>query len=217
MTKTIFAIIGFILTLQVNAQIITSWGIKTGLTSTGYSEWDPADSSLKKLYTKQPERRALFTIGLMVEGLTTKYLSTVLEMSYNPKSVSFSYPTRNGSGEVTGEEYIDNRIGYLSVMLCQKARIGWNKTNIYVYAGPRLDLQINENIDIDFSPTYKKFDVTRFGFSDGGGLEFVGRKIKAFIEFQYEPDLSYTLNNSYGKVKKNTWLARIGVSFNAKK
>ena len=69
MTKTIFAIIGFILSLQVNAQIITSWGIKTGLTSTGYSEWDPADSSLKKLYTKQPERRALFTIGLMVEDV----------------------------------------------------------------------------------------------------------------------------------------------------
>ncbi|MBE2216869.1 MAG: outer membrane beta-barrel protein [Ignavibacteria bacterium] len=217
MAKIVFTIIVLVLTLQVNAQIITSWGIKTGLTSTGYSEWDPADSSLKKLFTTKPTRRALFSIGMFAEGLTTKYLSTVLEMSYNPKSVSFSYPTRNGSGEVTGEEYIDNRIGYLSVMLCQKARIGWNKTNLYVFAGPRLDLQINENVDIDFSPTYKKFDATIFGLSAGGGLQFVGRKVTAFFEFQYEPDLSYTINNSYGKVKKNTWLARIGVSFNAKK
>ena len=217
MAKIVFAIIVLVLTLQVNAQIITCWGIKTGITSTGYSEWDPADSSLKKLYTTKPTRRALFSIGLIAEGLTTKYLSTVFEMSYNPKSVSFGYPTRNSSGEVTGEEYIDNRIGYLSVMMCEKARIRWNQMNIYVFAGPRLDLQINENVDIDFAPTYKKFDATIFGLSAGGGLDFAGRKVKAFVEFQYEPDLSYTINNSYGKVKKNTWLARIGVGFNAKK
>lgn len=217
MVKTVFTILVLVLTLQVNAQIIRSWGIKTGVTSTGYSEWDPADSTLKKLYTNKPTRRVLFSIGMVTEGLTTKHLSTVLEMSYNPKSVSFSYPTRNGSGEVTGEEYIDNRIGYLSVMLCEKARIKWNQMNIYVFAGPRLDLQINENVDIDFADTYKKFDATIFGLSAGGGLEFASRRFKVVMEFQYEPDISYTLNNSYGKVKKNTWLARIGVSFNAKK
>ncbi len=217
MNKFLIAAVLLLLTLRVNTQTIKSWGVKGGITVSKYSEWSPTDTTLKKLYTKEPESRILINIGLFAEGLSTKNFSTVGEIAYNPKGVSFSYPTVNGSGNVIGEESIDNRTGYLSLMICEKARINWNKMNFYVFLGPRVDMQINDNVDIDFAQTYKKFNTMIFGASTGFGVELVDRNFKILAEVQYEPDLAYTINDTYGRVKKNAWVARIGVGFNVKK
>lgn len=205
------------LTLQVYTQPIKYWGFKGGVTVSKYSEWSPTDTSLLKLYPKQPGSRVLVNLAFFAEGLSTRHLSTVFELGYNPKGASFGFSTLNGYGNVTGEESIDNRIGYLSVSLCEKARINLKSTGFYIYAGPRVDIELNENTDIDFVPTYKKFKSFIYGLSTGVGIELIDRKFKFLAELQYEPDLSYTLNDSYGNVKKSTWLVRIGVGLNEKK
>lgn len=217
MNKLIITIIGLVLSFQVSSQTIKHWGIKGGVTVSKYSQWSPTDLTLNKLYAKPPENRVLVNIAVFAEGLSTKHFSTVGEIAYNPKGASFGYSTLDGSGNVNGEEFIDNRNGYLSVSLCEKARINFKSTGFYVYAGPRVDMQINENYDIDFSPTYKKFKAMIFGLSTGVGIELVDRKFKILAEFQYEPDLTYTLDDALGKVKKNTWLVRIGFGLNVKK
>jgi hypothetical protein len=215
--KLITMVIGLLLTIQVSAQTIKYWGVKGGITVSKYSQWSPTDSTLKKLYTKEPESRVLVNIAFFAEGLSSRHFSTVGEIAYNPKGVSFGYPAIDGYGNVIGEEFIDNRTGYLSLMICEKARLGWNSMNFYVYAGPRVDMQINDNSDIDFAPTYKKFNTMIFGLSTGFGVEFIDKHFKILAEIQYEPDLAYTLDDTYGRVKKNTWVARIGVGLNGKK
>ncbi|NOS84933.1 MAG: PorT family protein [Ignavibacteria bacterium] len=217
MFKIILTVIGLLLSLQLTAQTIKSWGFKGGITVSKYSQWSPTDSTLKKFYTKEPASRVLVNIAIFAELLSSRYLSTVGEIAYNPKGGSFGYPALDGNGKVIGEEFIDNRTGYLSVMVCEKVRLGWNKMNFYVYAGPRVDLQINNNSDIDFAATYKKFNTMIFGLTTGFGTEFVDKHFKIIAEFQYEPDLAYTLDDTYGRVKKNTWLARIGVGIIGKK
>ncbi|MEO8513263.1 MAG: outer membrane beta-barrel protein [Ignavibacteria bacterium] len=217
MNKLVITIAGLLLSLQVNAQVFKSLGFKGGITVTNFSEWNPSDSTINKFYTKAPESRILVNIALFAEGLSTKYFSTVGEIAYNPKGVSFSYPMLNGNGNVIGEESIDNRIGYISLMLCEKARVNWNKMNLYVFAGPRVDMQLNSNTDRDFDETYRKFNSMIFGATTGLGVEFYDRNFKIITEFQYEPDIAYTLDNSYGKVKKNTWLLRVGFGLNAGK
>jgi hypothetical protein len=217
MKKLLLAAIGLTFTLTVNAQIINSWGIKGGINSTRYSEWYTSDSTLQRLYTKAPVSRILVNIAFFAEGLRIKYLSTVFEAAYNPKGVSFSYPARDGNGNVMWEQETDNRTGYLTLALNEKARINFKKLIFYVYGGPRADLQINSNSDINFEPTYRKFNTTIFGLSCGAGIEFTGKTFKVITEFQYEPDLSYTLNDAYGKVKKNTWMFRLGVGVYDKK
>ncbi len=217
MIKIISAVVGLLISLQLQAQTNINWGFKGGITVSKYSQWNPTDTTLKKFYTTEPASRVLVNIAFFAELLNSRYFSTVGEISYNPKGASFSYPTRDGNGNVTGEEFIDNRTGYLSLMVCEKARIGWNSMNIYVYAGPRLDLEINENSDIDFATIYKKFNKTIFGLTTGFGAEFVDKHFKILAEVQYEPDLAYTLDDTYGRVKKNTWLIRIGVGINGKK
>lgn len=217
MNKLVITFSVLLIGFQVNAQVFKSFGFKGGITVTNYSEWNPSDSTINKFYTKAPESRILVNFALFAEGLSTKYFSTVGEIAYNPKGVSFSYPMLNGNGNVIGEESIDNRIGYISLMLCEKARVNWNKMNLYVFAGPRVDMQLNSNTDIDFDETYRKFNSMIFGATTGLGVEFYDRYFKIITEFQYEPDLAYTLDNSYGRVKKNTWLLRVGFGLNAGK
>ena len=217
MIKLIPAVIGLLISLQIQAQTNINWGFKGGITVSKYSQWSSTDTTLKKFYTKEPGGRVLVNIAFFAEWLNSRYLSTVGEIAYNPKGASFGYPTLDGYGNVTGEEFINNRTGYLSLMVCEKARLGWNSMNFYVYAGPRLDLEINDNTDIDFASTYKEFNKTIFGLTTGFGAEFIGRRFKILTEFQYEPDLAYTLDDTYGRVKKNTWLARIGVGIIGKK
>ena len=217
MYKIFITVIGLLLSLQLYAQTINSWGFKGGITVSKYSQWSPTDTTLKKFYTKEPDARVLVNIAVFAELLSSRYFSTVGEIAYNPKGASFGYPTLDGNVSVTGEEFIDNRTGYLSLMLCEKARLRWNSMNFYVYAGPRLDLEINDNSDIDFAATYKKFNKTIFGLTTGFGAEFISKRFKILAEVQYEPDLAYTLDDTYGRVKKNTWLARIGVGIIGKK
>jgi len=217
MKRTILLTAVLFLTLQVNTQPVKYWGFKGGVTVSKYTAWSPADTTLKKLYTKQPGSRVLINFALFAEGLSTRHLSTVLEIGYNPKGASFGFSTLNGYGNVTGEESIDNRNGYLSVSLCEKTRVNLKSTGFYIYFGPRVDMELNENADIDFVPIYKKFKTVIYGLTTGIGIELVDRKFKILAELQYEPDLSYTLNDSFGIVKKSTWLVRIGVGFNEKK
>lgn len=217
MIKLVIALVGLLLSLPSSAQTIKSWGIKGGITVSGYTQWNPADTTLKKLYTKKPNKRVLVNIAFFAEGLSSRHFSTVGEIAYNPKGGSFGYPAVDGNGKIIGEEFIDNRTGYLSIMICEKARLGWSSMNLFVYAGPRVDLQINENSDIDFTPTYRKFNTMIVGLSTGFGIEFIDKHFKILAEIQYEPDLAYTLDDIYGKVKKNTWVARIGVGLNVKK
>lgn len=217
MYRLFLTAIGLLISFQLTAQPKINWGFKGGITVSKYSQWNPADTTLKKFYTKEPGSRVLVNIAFFAEWINSRYLSTTGEIAYNPKGASFGYPTLDSYGNVTGEEFIDNRTGYLSLMVCEKARLGWNSMNFYVYAGPRLDLEINENSDIDFAATYKKFNKIIFGLTTGFGIEFVSRRFKIITEVQYEPDMAYTLDDTYGRVKKNTWLARIGVGIIDKK
>ncbi|MCC6865646.1 MAG: PorT family protein [Ignavibacteria bacterium] len=216
MIKLIILISAFIFSLPNYGQIIVSVGLKGGITITDYTQWNSSDTIINKLYVNRPESRILVNIALYAEGLSTKYFSTVGEIAYNPKGVSFTYNALNGNGNIIGTESVDNRTGYLSVSLCEKARVNWKKMNLFIYAGPRLDMQINENRGLDFYETYKKFETMIFGLSAGFGIEFVDRKYRFITEVQFEPDLTFTLNNTIGKVKKNTWLVRIGVALNEK-
>ncbi|HWA06756.1 MAG TPA: porin family protein [Ignavibacteria bacterium] len=217
MNKLISTVIGLLISFQLSSQTNFSWGFKGGITVSKYSQWNPTDTTLKKFYTKEPESRVLVNIAFFAEGLNSRFFSTVGEIAYNPKGASFGYPTLDGSGNVTGEEYIDNRTGYISLTVCEKAKLRWKSMNIYIYAGPRLDLEINENSDIDFTDTYKKFNKIMFGLTTGFGVEFIDKHFKILTEVQYEPDLGYTLDDAFGRVKKNTWLVRIGVGIIGKK
>jgi len=82
---------------------------------------------------------------------------------------------------------------------------------MYLTAGPRVDLLLSRNYDIDFTGVYEHSSATTFGLALAGGFSFLFTDSRVLFELFYNPDFSKTIDNSHGYVKNYDYGIRVGI------
>lgn len=201
-----------ILTNTANSQAIKGFGLKTGISYANH-KWNYSDSYLNKLYKNEPNGVVFFNIGVFGEFLSSDVVSTVFDIWYTSKGANFEYYTKDKYGNITGTEEVENRLRYFSVSLTEKIRAESRRQGFgaYLSVGPRLDLLLSRNYDLDFTGTYEHSSVTVFGLAITGGCSFLLTGSRVLFELFYNPDVSKTVDNSYGYVKSYEYGIRVGI------
>jgi opacity protein-like surface antigen len=195
--------------ININAQILSNYGIKLGADITNQS-WDYKNSGNVKwdnITTVSPRIFAEINLSpIQIEG----------ELGYSRKGFETSIPvTTVTNPDGTGESYmIKNQLNYLNFSLAGKYSYAMGVFAPYVIAGPQLNLLINKNTDkymnIIFD-NYKKYNV---GVSLGLGTEVKGLlPVALLIEYRYETDFINNYNTDDVNIKNYSHVVLLGVRF----
>ena len=208
----LFILLLLIFAQSASSQAIKGLGLKTGISYANH-KWNYTDSYLSKLYKNEPNGVIFFNIGVFGEFLSSDFASTVLDIWYTSKGANFEYNTKDKFGNITGTEEVENRLRYFSVSLTEKIRAESRRQGfgVYLSAGPRLDMLLSRNTDLDYSVTYEQSNVTVFGLALAGGCSFLFTNARLLLEFFYNPDFGKTIDNQNGTVKSYDYGFRVGI------
>jgi hypothetical protein len=210
--KSILIILLIVMVGSSESQIFKGIGIKTGI-SVANQTWKYSEPYLDNMYKCPPGSVPFFNIGVFGEFLSTKYISTTFDIWYTRKGADFKYDTKDMYGNVTGTEEVEVRIKYFSLVLAEKFRIESERKafGVYISAGPRIDLRLSKEYDIDFAGAYENANVTSFGLALAGGVSFLIKQGRVLAEFFYNPDFTGVIDKPNGYVKNYDWGIRIGL------
>jgi hypothetical protein len=129
---------------SAGAQTPVRWGVKLGVTSASQTR---SNDGFTYIY---PSRVGL-SAGIFAEWLDHPWLGVSFELSYNQKGHTLDIPFTtdqfpNGTGEFTRESIGFN---YFSVAVLPKARLSLGPVELYVLAGPRMDVAISHLVAVE--------------------------------------------------------------------
>ncbi|RPI12953.1 MAG: hypothetical protein EHM58_19375 [Ignavibacteriae bacterium] len=204
----LFLTILFFFAHDIDSQILRGYGFKIG-GSVANQTVSLNDEFINTFYKMPPGLRFYFNAAGFVELLNNKYVSGIAELSLNGKGANYIYDKKNENGVNIGTESLSNTLYSFSFSLNPKLRYQMKRKEIYIIAGPRVDVIFTDNIDVDFKKTYSMRNDFVFGWNAGIGLD-----ISDFIfEAMYQGDLSNTISTDKGDIKNYSILLRVGLNF----
>ena len=188
-----------------NAQLIHSYGIKTGIVQASET-WDYFPGSVWYGTENYNKSRIGFDFGGYVEWFNIPIVSVLTEIHYVQKGAKdelekATIDNPDGTGEYIS---LTPRIDYLSLDFLAKLRYETPILTFYGLIGPRIDFLLGRN-EYARGDVFKDFKTTEFGINIGGGMDFpiaLGFKIGANVIYNYSPQYSFT--NQYLNVKNHT-------------
>ncbi|KAF0153072.1 MAG: hypothetical protein FD143_512 [Ignavibacteria bacterium] len=193
----------FIFSKVVNAQLLSSFGMKIGVANAGQS-WDySGDLTTIEIFDKS---RIGFAFGVYTEWFDLPLISIIAEAHYIQKGskgeiIVATMDSPAGTGET---KTITPRIDYLSMPLLAKLRYETNSFTVYGIAGPRIDILIGKNSEAVGS-VFDDFKYTDIGGTFGFGFEIPITEIYfASCELRYSPSFQNIFSNGILEVKNRS-------------
>ena len=196
---------------SLQAQLIRSFGFKIG-GNIADEDWNYKAGILSDV--KNTSRFGL-DLGAFVELLDLPVMSIITEIDYTQKGMKYDLPvTGESSPEQIGTQTINNRIDYLSILVLGKARYNLILFSPYIIAGPRVDIEINKNVDKGLNIIFKDFKKNNFGLTFGIGTELIKiLPVSLLAEIRYNLDLSDVYSTDNLKIKNKSFDFLVGIMF----
>ena len=214
MKKFVFFMFCFMILVNSHSsgQIINGYGVKLGVTS-AYQNWDYKVTYMNGF---DSDKRLGINAGMFLEFLNSPFFSINAEIDYNQKGMkkevamtSISFP------EGTGEYKTDNnRIDYLTFALLGKLSHKTSLFKPYIFAGPRMDLQINKSVSKGWEDVFDKMKKNVYGISFGIGTEMTEiLPITLLAEIEYNYDFTDVYETDNLVINNNSFDVKLGVKF----
>jgi hypothetical protein len=201
MKKTIFIIMLFPVFLY--AQGFKALGGKTGLT-VFHSVWDVNDPLINNFYPEKPNFYNAY-ISIYGEFISKKTLSTCIDLSYHLTDYRFDYTMYDKYGQSIGTSTLRNSVQYISILVKEKFRTGNDLgINYYAFAGPRIELEFNKNVDKDFTDVFDNTNKIVAGITAGGGISYNFNTFQVLGEVFWHGDVLKTYSSGNGKILNNS-------------
>jgi hypothetical protein len=204
--KILFNIL-FVLFLSQNieAQIISKYGLKSGLTITSL-KWE------NNPYFKFDNKNG-FNLGIFAEFLNYSFFNIVAELNYTQKGfVLKTEITSNEHPEGTGEFQIHpSRTDYLNSTILGKIKFSQGDFRPYLIVGPKFDFEIYNNDKIFIIQD----DFAKFipGLKVGLGTEFTISKLNFLTELLYDANFIDLYEENNLKITSSSIDIRVGIIF----
>lgn len=196
-------------------QCVDRIGFKVGICSAS----QPMVSKSTGKSDDQIESRLGLDAGCFVEWFSHPWFSLTTEVHYIQKGMQESIPLTtatfpNGTGEYWTTIVRSN---YFSIMVLPKARCELGTIQLIAFAGPRLDLSLNNTVTVEGDePTagyiaagmqksvdnYKK---TQLGLSVGVGVQTDSLfGVATGLEFRYSPNIQNAASNDHFTIRNTS-------------
>ena len=189
--------------LEVQAQPLSNYGVKAGLTSATVST---------DMFADGIERREGFAAMAFAEWFETPYFSVLSELGYVQRGHSETVEVRNSEGVSLGTEEISTRFDYLTVAALAKLRYSEASLEPYVIAGPRGDVLIRRS---QSNLLVEEYDVFALGGTVGAGVG-VGKQIlpvQLMLEVRYNADITDSLSCCPRQMRNQAFDILLGIGF----
>jgi len=192
------------------AQLITSWGVKAGLTS--------ASQKLDYSLTPAPttKRRIGITGAAFAEWLNLPSVSLITQIEYTQRGMGQEFIVAGPSGpQQIGTRTLFGTLHYLSIPLLVKAKIAFPVLAPYLLAGPRVDFLLSTSSDEGaFDILYGKMKRRMYGASVGIGVQTDAiLPVALLFEVRYNFDLQDSYATDLLTVRNNAFDFWIGAAF----
>jgi len=173
--------------------------------------WHTPDEYLARMY-KEPFYQRDIALGTSFELFRNSFQSVLISANYKFRLLDFEYDKKNSSGAVIGTNSLGARIHSFQFSITERLRYHFRHIYLYVYAGPRFDLNAGTSADDpDFNTFLNGIKPTTIGLSSGAGigLEF-SRFFNMTFETYFEPDFTKAYTSSTGYLKSSEFGIRLG-------
>lgn len=185
------------------SQFIKSYGFKVGGTIS-YQNWSPVFMP----GDAPKENRLGMNIGAFAEFINIPVLSIVTEINYIQKGFKSAYLQIDK--DYKGPDSWNLRIDYLNISLLAKAKINLGIVKPYLFAGPRIDYELNKSSNIS-NNVYYDFEKYLVGLKVGIGAELEILQIKLLGELLYDFGFGDLNKKQNVEVKVSSYDFRIGI------
>lgn len=196
-------------TFNVNAQIISSYGLKLGVGISNQS-WDyyQADINLD-FYNKIGISPRIFADFFNLSFFQLEGEIGYLQKGFEEKVLIATDSPVDGTGEfITG----NNRLNYLSFSTLAKFKYENEIFSPYILVGPQLNLLLNKNIEKGLEVVFDRFKENNVGISIGAGTEIKNiLPISILIEYRYERDFIDNYDSPNVDIKNYSHIILLGV------
>jgi hypothetical protein len=202
-----------VLCTRGEAQAITGWGLKAGMTSAIVSQ------SIGQIDYSFPSRTGL-NVGIFAEWFDHPWFGVSSEICYNQKGLTIEAPITtpefpDGTGESIRESVC---LHYLSIAVLPRAKLPLGVVEIYGVAGPRLDLSVGRSVSVDangsirsyleraWNSRFDEYEDYQVGADIGFGL--IVNKVLPFdlgVEARYSLDFTASLKALNYSARNSSW------------
>lgn len=220
--KIIIILLIFSISPFVNAQIIKSIGIKSGISFSNQS-WEDTHLSNDYIFNASPGLYEAITFDFIDKEYWQLSADLGIYQSASKSEIS-SFPS------YTIESYhsFDFKFGFITFNPAFKFKIPLKSFTAYALLAPRLDYYSSKFSNSQIDALYMETNKLIYGFNIGEGLAFNIKNISIFAEYQFFYsfnnliDKSFFYQNSYGdssndRVKTNTHVISLGIKYRFKK
>lgn len=173
-------------TFNVNAQIISSYGLKLGVGISNQSWYYQSD-----LLNMDWKDKIGITARIFADFLSISFFQVEGEIGYLRKGFKDKVPITTASQPDGTGEYIseNNSLDYLTISALAKFKYDLEIFSPYIVVGPQLNLLLNRNVEQGWKDVFDKFKDTNIGLSVGVGSELKTiLPITILVEYRYERD-----------------------------
>jgi hypothetical protein len=148
-----------------------------------------------------------YHFGLYGEFLSTRFLSTMTDLSVVFKKYFFEYDL----GNVNDAREVNNSSYLIRLSVYEKLKFDFDRWSIYTFGGLRSDFRLNKSIEKDFQNVFADSKSLLLGTTAGVGF---GKRISRFwrisFDIYYDYDLTKMYESSNGYVRNSSIGLRIG-------
>jgi hypothetical protein len=197
-------------------QHVERFGFKVGVCSAS----QPMVSTTNGKADDQIESRLGLDAGCFVEWFFHPWFSLATEVHYIQKGMQESIPlTTTASPNGTGEYWTTIvRSNYLSIMVMPRARYAIGKIQLVAFAGPRLDLSLNNTVTVEgnqptagyiatvMQKSVDNYNKTQLGVSIGIGVQTDSLfGVTSGLEFRYSPNIQNAASNDVFTIRNTSF------------
>lgn len=173
-------------TFNVNAQIISSYGLKLGVGISNQSWYYQSDLLNMDLKDKVGVTARIFADFLSISFFQVEGEIGYLRKGFKDKVLITTASQPDGTGEYISE---NNSLDYLNISALAKFKYDLEIFSPYIVVGPQLNLLLNRNVEQGWKDVFDKFKDTNIGLSVGVGSELKTiLPITILVEYRYERD-----------------------------
>lgn len=191
-----------------NAQFITGYGFKSGLTVASQDfEYTPFHSDDNK-------NRNGMAVGAFIELFDLHSIHLLSEVYYVQKGmIHEQLKTGEESPVPIGTLRYDNRVDYISISILAKIFLKTGSFSPYLAVGPRFDMMTSfKSEDHFYDPVYDEFEKWDIGGDIGIGCEYrISNNFDLICEGRYSPSFSKAYESEYLEVKNKTFTLLVGI------
>jgi hypothetical protein len=194
------------LALPTQAQILDSYGVKAGFTSSTVSESRVAGDI---------DRRAGGAAVAFAEWIDASYFSLLTEFGYVQRGYSTTVQIRDSRAVLIRTQEASLRLDYLTLAVLPKLQYKESVLQPYAFVGPRADVMMRGASSTGFleQRIADRYDTIAFGGTIGVGIE-AGKQllpVPVFLEARYNADVTDSLSCCPSEMRNQVFDILLGV------